>query len=499
MAEISMVTGGASTVPAAAATVASTGAKATGAKAGGGGFAALLAGAAAPRAGAGASSGTGSAVGAVGDAASQAGTDGAPGGTGEAAAALAALSGLGKRGADAASLLASRVALAAGLRRGELAVRGRLSEGGVVAAGAGQAVTTAMADRVAAGLGRYLRRFDAQHGTDAVARLEKALSAVTEAKGADHAAPSSRDRGSAPDPAALFAMLSALYGLVHPRAVAIDAARTVPVSGGAGGADDKMPAVPGARQDRALAGFEDPRMQRLLSTLLAAAQGDKSSSAALAAVARSGAAVASPVVAKAADPATTPPALPGTRDHALAGLLAATFGDASPAAGGGMPAAQAAGATPAATPHGFAALPPGISQARFAQFVTGQIRGVTIGQGQTRIALSPRGLGDIEIDLRHHDDGALRVVVRADNPVVLASLRSDRETLAQILAGNGLGGAGATLDFEGFAGHEGRRGQQETGRHPSSGAPMADSAEAVAPASGSWRAQIGNGRLDIRT
>ena len=87
--------------------------------------------------------------------------------------------------------------------------------------------------------------------------------------------------------------------------------------------------------------------------------------------------------------------------------------------------------------------------------VRGQIAGVRLSEGRTRIELTPRGLGDIEIDLRQ-DGGQLRVVLRVENPAVLAGLRLDREGLVAMLRDGGVALGDGALSFESFDGHRPR-------------------------------------------
>lgn len=87
----------------------------------------------------------------------------------------------------------------------------------------------------------------------------------------------------------------------------------------------------------------------------------------------------------------------------------------------------------------------------FARNVVQQIRGASFVDGHTRIALAPRGLGEIEIDMRADEAGKLRVVLRAENPAVLQALRGDRDGLLLALADGGAGAEDAELEFEDFS------------------------------------------------
>ena len=102
--------------------------------------------------------------------------------------------------------------------------------------------------------------------------------------------------------------------------------------------------------------------------------------------------------------------------------------------------------------------------------VRAQIAGVRLSEGRTRIELTPRGLGDIEIDLRQ-DGGQLRVVLRAENPAVLAGLRMDREGLVAMLRDGGVALGDGALSFESFDGHRPRGQFTQDGDAPASGRP----------------------------
>ncbi|OOY08085.1 flagellar hook-length control protein FliK [Thioclava sp. F36-7] len=129
---------------------------------------------------------------------------------------------------------------------------------------------------------------------------------------------------------------------------------------------------------------------------------------------------------------------------------------------------------------------------RFAAFVATQLRRADLQEGRTRVALTPRGLGDIEIDVERDKRGQVNVVVRAESPAVLSALRGDRETLAAILAGQGLQMDSGALDFEQFGGHG------EGGEERSSGQ-SASIDEDVPVLGADWQPTIDDGQLDIRT
>ncbi len=69
----------------------------------------------------------------------------------------------------------------------------------------------------------------------------------------------------------------------------------------------------------------------------------------------------------------------------------------------------------------------------FAQAMLAQIRKVELSENQTRIALRPRGLGEIEIEVLGGREATTKVVVRVENPAVLSALNESRELLANAL------------------------------------------------------------------
>ncbi len=89
----------------------------------------------------------------------------------------------------------------------------------------------------------------------------------------------------------------------------------------------------------------------------------------------------------------------------------------------------------------------------FARNVAAQLRGKSFEDGKTRIELSPRGLGDIEVEVARDDLGKHRVILRVENPAVLTALRQDREALLAVLRDSGLDFEESEVGFEEFGGH----------------------------------------------
>lgn len=148
-------------------------------------------------------------------------------------------------------------------------------------------------------------------------------------------------------------------------------------------------------------------------------------------------------------------------------------------------------AVAAARPHADDA---GAQAPRFAAALADQVRSAEVSEGRTRIELSPRGLGSIEVDVSTRDDGTLKVVVRAENPAVLNSLRDERDLLAQALGGLDTG----SLDLQSFSDGSGQDAQGER-----RGGPTLSGGEDRAGTGGDGAATpvatIGAGRLDIVT
>lgn len=134
----------------------------------------------------------------------------------------------------------------------------------------------------------------------------------------------------------------------------------------------------------------------------------------------------------------------------------------------------------------------------FARNLASQIRSTSFSEGRTRIELSPRGLGSIEIDLHPDEAGKLRVVLRAENPAVLNALRGDRASLLAVLGDSGVAVEESALDFEAF----GQQRQRQEQAAPPTRLPAGSSDEETVtadPVSPSPRHLPATGRLDIIT
>jgi hypothetical protein len=132
----------------------------------------------------------------------------------------------------------------------------------------------------------------------------------------------------------------------------------------------------------------------------------------------------------------------------------------------------------------------------FARNLTQQIRQASFVDGQTRISLAPRGLGEVEIEMAPDEAGNLRIVLRAENPAVLQALRGDRDGLLLTLSDSGADVRDADLSFEDFS-HRQRGQADETGaprRIPADVGPAAAPDPLPVP-----RGVIADGALDILT
>ena len=440
------------------------------------------------------------------------------------AGAAQAGAGLARAGASGAQLLETKVRLAAGLRQLE-------AEAKAAAAAAEQTGGPPAAEAVVTGaaraLGALLGAADAAAGTNTVALLRQAADATDqpEATGpADHPA-------AGTDPAA---QIEALFGWLFQTLGLVRAAPAAPALAQAG-SDPALAAEGATGQGRrpgagAAAPQTDPSLARLLEAAAAAGAeagaGSQQGGAARAGVQAGAAAgharpdgpigsAAALMLARgaggqgaggqgAAGPGAGPAAAQAA-GHArpeaqkapdFFGLLPAGLTQgATPPAG---PLATAGGAPPAGAAPGTAPQPGDGPPARLAGFVAGQILGARLDGEGMRIALKPRGLGEVQLEMQRDDSGRLQVVVRAENPMVLAALKGDQDHLAALLSRTGAPAAGLSFDFQDLGGQDRSR-QQPPAR------PRGVAAEAAAGAAdedgetAGWRQTIGRGRLDIRT
>lgn len=138
-----------------------------------------------------------------------------------------------------------------------------------------------------------------------------------------------------------------------------------------------------------------------------------------------------------------------------------------------------------------------VPQGRLSASIAGQIMDVRANVaseiGRTRIELSPRGLGELEVDLRTDPSGRIRIVIRAENPMVLEALRADKDMLGDMLSG---GRNGVDLEFEMFNGDD----DTETSGHGSTDAALelSEATDAVR-ASEEQKQTITSDILDILT
>ncbi|RVV96856.1 flagellar hook-length control protein FliK [Mesobaculum littorinae] len=128
-----------------------------------------------------------------------------------------------------------------------------------------------------------------------------------------------------------------------------------------------------------------------------------------------------------------------------------------------------------------------------------QLRRASLAGQTLRVDLGHAELGDVEIDLAPGDGGKLRIVLRAENPAMLAALRQDRDGLATLLQSSGMAPSGGEVGYESMG--QGRRGAPDQGRAVSPATPPDALSEApLAPQiPAAHRPLPGPGRLDILT
>ena len=133
------------------------------------------------------------------------------------------------------------------------------------------------------------------------------------------------------------------------------------------------------------------------------------------------------------------------------------------------------------------------NQPRFAAALLGQVKAAEVREGTTRIELTPRGLGSIEVELKTNSDGSLAVVVRAENSHVLSSLREERDLLALAIGDTGTG----SLEFQEYTPDNGREQQSQMAFEEADSSTDADVTESQAAPE--RVAQIGGRHLDLMT
>lgn len=131
-------------------------------------------------------------------------------------------------------------------------------------------------------------------------------------------------------------------------------------------------------------------------------------------------------------------------------VVQAVAPSAPPAASADAASALSAEAPAAATSRASADLAPAFS---FARNIAAQVRGTVFEEGKTRVELTPRGLGDIEVEVARDDSGKLRVVLRAENAAVLTAFRNDRDMILGMLREGGVAVDDGEVAFESFGGH----------------------------------------------
>ncbi|SFT09081.1 hook-length control protein FliK [Sulfitobacter marinus] len=131
------------------------------------------------------------------------------------------------------------------------------------------------------------------------------------------------------------------------------------------------------------------------------------------------------------------------------------------------------------------------------QHVATQIRTLDTGDSKFRFALSPYGMGEIEVEIGRSETGRVQISMVTETASVLNVLRQDREQLLDALQSRGITAESSDLDFQTF-GERGASDQQQ----PEGGPTNTDHADAQNDASEPLQAPeptIGAGSLDILT
>ncbi len=157
-------------------------------------------------------------------------------------------------------------------------------------------------------------------------------------------------------------------------------------------------------------------------------------------------------------------------------------------------AVQSKAAPVVQTPSSAPTLPP---PSGFSRSLANQIRGSSFVDGRTTVSLMPKGLGEIEIDLRPDEAGQLRIVVRAENATVLQALRGDRDGLIAAMADGGVAVDDGQLSFEDFGQREPR--DDAPGFGGGAGPVREDEDAAPTELVADHQPMLGDGRIDIVT
>jgi hypothetical protein len=455
-------------------------------------------------------------------------------GAGAEATATAGAGGLARKGASGAQLVALKVTVAGGLRTLETetmqAIRAALDSGD-------RAKASALLKGAAQVVGAMLGGMDAAQGSNAVDRIVAVLAALKDGAGASPKPGVDAQKGDPLTQAeAMFALVAQALGLVRV------AAATQAQAGDPAAKPLGLGGRPGAGLAAANGGAAASAapLSGLVETMIRAGQ-----------LARGAEVSADPMpggtaVAGKAGPGMFGPGLfgPGMVAQGKSGVGITAPGHGAPtaakvtdkrvpdpmallaqtgaggadgrsaamlAAAGAVSAHLSAATTLGAAPGAAATM--GAAQASapppqaFAGMLGNQIRAAQPTDGVTRIALSPRGLGEIQIDMKRDSSGRLNVVLRVENPLVLAALRNDHLRLSQMFA-SPTPGPQPTLDFETFSGRDGQGGRQQPKRAATAlgavggaeGAEADTGADTGAETGATPRQdRIGRGALDIRT
>lgn len=126
-----------------------------------------------------------------------------------------------------------------------------------------------------------------------------------------------------------------------------------------------------------------------------------------------------------------------------------------------------------------------------AEALMAQVRSVDVQEGRTTVNLHPRGLGIIEVEMIAERDAASKVIVRVENPLVLQTLREERQLLAQTI---GIADSSVMSFEESTSGERTYGGADDDGQQQ--GAFTTDTQDAPAP---THENVVDDGVLDVLT
>jgi len=81
------------------------------------------------------------------------------------------------------------------------------------------------------------------------------------------------------------------------------------------------------------------------------------------------------------------------------------------------------------------------------QNVASHLQTLDLDEGSVTIRLKPHGLGVIEVEIARGMAGQMEIAMRIQNPMVLEALRAERNTITELLSGQGAGNGSLSMDL----------------------------------------------------